>query len=195
MTTLILNAKVVNENSVKETDLLIKNGRIEELGINLQHIKAAKVVDASGLFLLPGMIDDQVHFREPGLTHKAEIATESAAAVAGGITSFMEMPNVLPPTVNAQALEEKFLLASKKSVSNYSFYLGASHENIEDIKRLDAARVCGVKVFMGASTGNLLVDDPKVLESIFQHSPILIATHCENSDLIKRNYARISGKL
>ena len=142
------------------------------------------MVDASGLFLLPGMIDDQVHFREPGLTHKAEIATESAAAVAGGITSFMEMPNVLPPTVNAQALEEKFLLASKKSVSNYSFYLGASHENIEDIKRLDAARVCGVKVFMGAATGNLLVDDPKVLESIFQHSPILIATHCENLSLI-----------
>ena len=192
MTTLILNAKVVNENSVKETDLLIKNGRIEELGSNLQHTKAAKVVDASGLFLLPGMIDDQVHFREPGLTHKAEIATESGAAVAGGITSFMEMPNVLPPTVNAPALEEKFLLASKKSVANYSFYLGASHENIEDIKRVDAARVCGVKVFMGASTGNLLVDDPKVLESIFQHSPILIATHCENSNLIKRNYARIS---
>ena len=163
---ILKNCKIVNENAIYESDVAIKNARIELIQSSIDQ-EAKQIIDIAGRYLLPGLIDDQVHFRAPGLTHKAEIATESAAAVAGGITSFMEMPNVLPPTVNAQALEEKFLLASKKSVSNYSFYLGASHENIEDIKRLDAARVCGVKVFMGASTGNLLVDDPKVLESIF----------------------------
>ncbi len=194
MTTLVLNAKVVNEGSIFEGDVYISNGRIEKIDSNLQHIDASKVIDARGLHLLPGMIDDQVHFREPGLMHKADIATESAAAVAGGITSFMEMPNVLPPSINAEALSEKFMLASQKSIANYSFYLGANHHNIDDIKSVDVNRVCGVKVFMGASTGTLLVDDPIVLENIFKECPILIATHCEDSKLINQNYDRIASK-
>ncbi len=194
MTTLIVNARVVNRGTIADLDVLIKGGRIEKIGSDLQALSADKVVDARGCYLMPGMIDDQVHFREPGLTHKGEIATESAAAVAGGITSYMEMPNVMPPTVNADALANKFFLASQKSMANYSFYLGASHTNIDDIKSVDINRVCGVKVFMGASTGNLLVDDPIVLDAIFRECPILIATHCEDSKLIAKNYDIISRK-
>ncbi len=194
MTTLILNAEVVNEDIKEVMDIFIRDGIIDRVDKNLQHLRADEVVDASGLVLIPGMIDDQVHFREPGLTHKADISSESAAAVAGGVTSYMEMPNVIPPTINAQTLDEKFRLASKKSHANYSFYLGASNDNLEDIKKVDPARVCGVKIFMGASTGNLLVDDPSTLEAIFRSCPILIATHCENSTRVRENYKRIEKK-
>ena len=194
MTTLILNAKVVNRGVIADLDVFIKDGKIEKIDRDLQSLSADKIVDGRGCYLLPGMIDDQVHFREPGLTQKGEIATESAAAVAGGITSYMEMPNVMPPTVNAAALNNKFSRAAQKSLANYSFYLGASHTNIDDIKSVDINRICGVKVFMGASTGNLLVDDPKVLDAIFRECPILIATHCEDSKLIAKNYDAISSR-
>ncbi|MCO4759420.1 MAG: dihydroorotase [Oceanospirillaceae bacterium] len=191
--TLILNACMVNEGEQRTCDVLIKDGQIEAIGSNLQHKTADRVIDASGLHLLPGMIDDQVHFREPGLTHKGDIASESAAAVAGGITSYMEMPNVDPPTLDMDALEKKFARAAQSSVANYAFYLGASNHNIDQIRAVDPTRVCGVKVFMGASTGNLLVDDPKALDLIFRDSPILIATHCEDSRMIAANEERMSS--
>ena len=192
--TLILNACVVNEGEQRTCDVLIKDGHIEAIGSDLQHEAADRVVDACGLHLLPGMIDDQVHFREPGLTHKGDIASESAAAVAGGITSYMEMPNVAPPTLNMDELGKKFARAAQRSVANYSFYLGASNHNIDQIRAVDPTRVCGVKVFMGASTGNLLVDDPKALDLIFRDCPILIATHCEDSWMIDANAERISAQ-
>ncbi len=190
--TLILNACVVNEGEQRTCDVLIKDGRIEAIANDLKHETADRVIDATGLHLLPGMIDDQVHFREPGLTHKGDIASESAAAVAGGITSYMEMPNVSPPTLNMDELEKKFARAAERSVANYSFYLGASNHNIDEIRAVDPTRVCGVKVFMGASTGNLLVDDPEALDLIFRDCPILIATHCEDSGMIDANAERIS---
>jgi dihydroorotase len=185
--TLILNATIVNEGSSVKKDVFIRNNIIERIETDLQHLVADEVIDAKNLYLLPGMIDDQVHFREPGLMHKGDIATESRAAVAGGITSYMEMPNVNPPSTNAIELEKKFALASKKSLANYSFYLGATNSNLEDIKRVDKNKVCGVKVFMGASTGNLLVDDPSALDAIFENCPILIATHCEDPTIIRAN--------
>jgi len=194
---LILNAQIVNEGTISERDIFIRDGFIEKIASDLAHLSADDIIDATGLFLLPGMIDDQVHFREPGLTHKGDIATESRAAIAGGITSYMEMPNVNPATTNMAELEKKFALAAQKSRANYSFYLGATNHNLEDIKSLDKNRVCGVKVFMGASTGNLLVDDPRALENIFQHAPTLIATHCEDSAIICANenlYRRSFGE-
>lgn len=194
--TLILNATVVNEGCSQQADLLIKGPYIERIGSDLQHFNADQIIDATGLHLLPGMIDDQVHFREPGLTPKGTIATESAAAVAGGITSYMEMPNVNPATVNAAALKNKQDIARRDSWANYAFYLGASHTNLEDIKSVNPREVCGVKVFMGASTGNLLVEDPQVLDNIFRESPILIATHCEDGRVIEKNlrqYQEIHG--
>src|SRR5690606_21418548 len=142
-------------------------GRIERVGGDLASHNADRVIDANGKYLLPGMIDDQVHFREPGLTHKGEIATESAAAVAGGITSYMEMPNVNPLTINRAALEDKYDRAAQKSLANFAFYLGASNDNLDEIKSLDPGAACGIKVFMGASTGNMLVDNPQTLEGIF----------------------------
>jgi dihydroorotase len=188
---LIVNARIVNEARIQETDVLINKGRIERIGPGLgAGQKAEQIIDAQNKLLLPGMIDDQVHFREPGLTHKGDIATESRAAVAGGITSYMEMPNVNPLTTNAAALENKYTLAAEKSVANYAFYLGATNDNLEDIKTLDPNSACGVKVFMGASTGNMLVDNPQTLENIFAHSPILIATHCEDTPTVLANEAR-----
>lgn len=187
---LILNATVVNEGRIRETDILIHDGRIEHVRSGLSPGGNDEVIDAAGKLLLPGMIDDQVHFREPGLTHKGDIATESRAAVAGGITSYMEMPNVNPPTLNAETLEAKYRLAGQKSLANHAFYLGASNDNLESIKSLDPKAACGVKVFMGASTGNMLVDDPKILEGIFAHSPVLIATHCEDTPTILANEER-----
>lgn len=187
---LILNATIVNEGRIREADILIRNGRIEHIGQGLKAAGSDPVIDAAGKLLLPGMIDDQVHFREPGLTHKGDIATESRAAVAGGITSYMEMPNVNPPTLNAETLEAKYRLAAQKSLANHAFYLGASNDNLENIKSLDPKAACGVKVFMGASTGNMLVDDPKILEGIFAHSPVLIATHCEDTPTILANEER-----
>lgn len=186
-TTLILNAKTVNEGLILEQDVFIREGLIEKISKNLQHLSADHIIDAKNLYLLPGMIDDQVHFREPGLIHKGDIASESRAAVAGGITSYMEMPNVNPPTTNAMELDKKFALAAQKSAANYSFYLGATNNNLEDIKRVDKHKICGVKVFMGASTGNLLVDDHKALDAIFENCPILIATHCEDTAIIRAN--------
>lgn len=182
---LITNAQIVNEGQIRQGDVLVRNGRIEKVGGNLSAHKVDRVIDAQGKHLLPGMIDDQVHFREPGLTHKGEIATESAAAVAGGITSYMEMPNVNPLTINRAALEDKYQRAAQKSLANFAFYLGASNDNLDEIKAIDPGAACGIKVFMGASTGNMLVDDPRTLEGIFANSPIIVVTHCEDSPLIK----------
>lgn len=186
---LLLNATLVNEGRIFQADVGIRDQRIATIAKDLSSHAAIQVMDASGLHLLPGMIDDQVHFREPGLTHKGDIATESAAAVAGGITTYMEMPNVNPLTINAQALEDKYQRAAGRSHANFAFYLGASNDNLEEIKNLDPQAACGVKVFMGASTGNMLVDNPEVLEAIFAHAPILVATHCEDSPMIQANEA------
>lgn len=183
----IANGKLVNEGRIVEADILIEQGRIARIGPGLSAPEGAQVIDAKGKMLMPGMIDDQVHFREPGLTHKGEIATESAAAIAGGITSYMEMPNVNPVTTNAQALRDKLQLAAQKSRANFAFYLGGSNDNLEDIKRLDPHLACGVKVFMGASTGNMLVDNPAILEGIFSHSPVIVVTHCEDTPTINVN--------
>ncbi|MDB5138408.1 MAG: Allantoinase [Mucilaginibacter sp.] len=185
-TILIKSATIVNENRQFIADVLVKNGFIERIDNNIDTI-ADKVINAEGLHLLPGCIDDQVHFREPGLTHKATIATESRAAVAGGITSFMEMPNTAPNTLTQQLLEDKYEIASRTSLANYSFYMGASNDNLDEVLRTDTTKVCGVKVFMGSSTGNMLVDDPTTLENIFSQSPMLVATHCEDEATIKSN--------
>jgi len=190
---LIKNAQLVNEGRVQEADLRIKNQRIEQIGVGLSAQPEDTVIDAEGCWLLPGMIDDQVHFREPGLTHKGTIATESRAAVAGGITSFMEMPNVNPATTSIEALEAKYHIASKGSAANYAFYLGATEDNLDQIKALDPTRACGVKVFMGASTGNLLVENPTALEAIFRECPVLIATHCESGPVMAENLKRIKS--
>ena len=184
----IVNARIVNEGTVIEGDLLIEHGRIAAVGATAGG--AAEVFDAEGAWLLPGMIDDQAHFREPGFTHKGTIATESAAAVAGGITSYMEMPNCNPLTIDQAALHDKHRRAARHSHANYAFYLGATNDNLEAIKTVDPATACGVKVFMGASTGNMLVDDPAALEGIFAATPLVIATHCEDTPTILANEAR-----
>lgn len=191
---LILNANIVNENKVFQGDVFINGERIEKIGTGLQAVKADKIIDAKGTYLLPGVIDDQVHFREPGLTHKADIYTESRAAVAGGVTSFMEMPNTIPPTFTQALLEEKHQIASKNSLANYSFFIGASHDNLDEVLKTDATKVCGLKIFMGSSTGNLLVDDPKILEQIFSKVPFLIASHCEDEPTIRRNTETFRNK-
>jgi len=186
--TLITNAKIVNESTVFEGDVLIKGQFIEKID---RHISSSgsTIVDAKGKFLLPGVIDDQVHFREPGLTHKGNIFTESRAAVAGGVTSFMEMPNTSPPAFTQQLLEDKYQIAARTSLANYSFYMGASNDNLEEVLKTNLKNVCGLKIFMGSSTGNLLVDDPKTLEGIFSRFPSLIATHCEDEPIIRKNTA------
>jgi dihydroorotase len=187
---LILNAKVVNEGTVREGDVLIRGTHIERIAKDLQHLKADRVIDANGNHLFPGVIDDQVHFREPGLTHKGTIFTESRAAVAGGVTSFMEMPNTVPPVFTQALLEEKYALGAAHSLANYSFFMGTSNDNLEEVLKTDASNVCGLKIFMGSSTGNLLVDDPVVLEKIFSQVPFLIATHCEDERTIRENMQR-----
>ncbi len=189
---LIVNANLVNEGQITEGDVLVRNGRIEAIGNSLNG-SGAVVLDAAGRYLLPGMIDDQVHFREPGMTHKADMATESRAAVAGGITSFMDMPNTVPNTLTSTILNEKKQLAAGRSMGNYAFYLGASNDNIESIKALNPKDACGIKVFMGASTGNMLVDDPDVLEQIFTHAPTLISAHCEDTPTILENEESYRG--
>ena len=183
----IVNARIVNEGTVIEGDLLIEDGRIAAVGAAPDG--PGDVTDAQGAWLLPGMIDDQVHFREPGFTHKGNIASESAAAVAGGITSYMEMPNCNPLTIDQARLDDKRERAARCSHANYAFYLGATNDNLEDIKSVDPASACGVKVFMGASTGNMLVDNPEALEGIFASTPLLIATHCEDTPTILANEA------
>ncbi|PCS22991.1 dihydroorotase [Candidatus Enterovibrio escicola] len=181
---LFKNSTIVNENQIFESDLLVENGRITKIEKDIEVPADCRVIDAKDKYLLPGMIDDQVHFREPGLTHKGEIATESKAAIAGGITTYMEMPNVNPPTTTLEALEDKYQRATEKSYANYSFYLGATNDNIEEISKLDPNQASGVKVFMGASTGNMLVDSEEVLAKIFANCPVLIATHCEDPQMI-----------
>ena len=185
--TLIINAAIVNEGRLTEEDILIKNGRIEAIGVNLSSPNGMEVIDANGKLLLPGLIDDQVHFREPGLTHKGGIRSESMAAIAGGVTSFMDMPNVDPPTLTRELLLQKYEIARGKAHANYAFYMGSSNDNIDEIKSLQAGDACGVKIFMGASTGNLLVDDNDALEQIFAESPVLIVTHCEDTPMIDKN--------
>jgi len=184
--TLIKNAQLVNEGTIMQGDLLISGQRIARIDTDIA-AENARVIDAMGRHLMPGMIDDQVHFREPGVTYKADIATESRAALAGGITSVMEMPNTNPQTVSIQALEDKFALAADRAWANYAFYLGGTNDNVDQIRRLDPNQTCGIKVFMGASTGNMLVDDPAILEQIFRDAPTLIATHCEDTPTILAN--------
>lgn len=184
---LITGGKIVNEGTVEEKDLLVKDGRVERLDDSISPPPGTEVVDAGGKLILPGLIDDQVHFREPGLTHKACIRTESRAAVAGGITTFFEMPNVSPPTLDMERLEEKCAIAAQDSLANYAFFLGASNENVEVIKAADPAKIAGIKIFMGSSTGNMLVDEEEVLEKIFRHAPATIATHCEHTPSILEN--------
>ncbi len=183
---LIKSATIVNENKQFIGDVLIKDGLIERIGGQID-AKADREINAEGLHLFPGCIDDQVHFREPGLTYKADIHTESRAAVAGGITSFMEMPNTVPNALTQELLEQKYEIGKHTSLANYSFFMGASNDNIDEVLRTDTANVCGVKVFMGSSTGNMLVDDPKTLENIFSQSPMLVATHCEDEATIRSN--------
>lgn len=193
-TTLIINANIVNEGKVYESDLLIKGQYIETIGKDLSSRRADTVIDARGKHLMPGIIDDQVHFREPGLTHKATIYSEARAGVAGGVTSFMEMPNTVPPVFTRVLLENKYEIASRDSLANYSFFMGASNDNLEEVLKLDITKVCGLKIFMGSSTGNLLVDDEKTLEGFFSRFPSLIATHCEDEATILANAAHYKEK-
>ncbi|MDA7856075.1 dihydroorotase [Gammaproteobacteria bacterium] len=183
---ILKNCQIVNEDSIYHSDIAIKNERIALIN-NTIDAEAQEIIDVEGKYVIPGMIDDQVHFREPGLTHKGSIATESRAALAGGITSYFEMPNVNPTTTTNENLRNKFDLASQKSVGNYSFYLGASNHNIEEIKRVDTSLAAGLKVFMGASTGDMLVDNPYTLEDIFKYCPVNIVTHCEDTPTILKN--------
>ncbi len=191
---LIANARLVNEGETKDVDILIKGERIEKIGSGLSAGKNVQVLDAKGKFLLPGMIDDQVHFREPGLTNKGNLATESTAAVAGGVTSFMDMPNVNPQTTTRDALADKYEIAAGRCRANYAFYLGATNRNIEEIKALQVGESCGIKAFMGASTGDMLVDDPQALELLFEHAPVIVLTHCEHSPTIRDNEARAKAE-
>ncbi len=189
---LIKNGLVINRELSSHQDILIKDGRIEKVAPIID-VGSDQEIDATGLWVMPGIIDDQVHFREPGLTYKADIYSESRAALAGGVTSFMEMPNTKPPAVTQSRLEDKYRIASKSAITNYSFFMGASNENIEEVLKTDATKVCGVKVFMGSSTGNMLVDNEQVLNSIFSKVDMLIATHCEDEETIRQNMAKHEG--
>ncbi len=194
---LIKNIQVVNEGSIQTADVLIKNGRIDKVSSQITQTNTdVKEIDGEGKYLLPGAIDDQVHFREPGLTHKANIYTEAKAAVAGGVTSFMEMPNTLPPAFTQQLLEDKYSIASQTSLANYSFYIGTSNENAEEALKANEKKkdICGIKIFMGSSTGNLLVDNPLTLEKVFSESELLIATHCEDEKIIKQNLEKLKNE-
>jgi dihydroorotase len=192
-TKLITNARIVNEGTITEGDLLIKNGRIDKIAPTLSH-PTAELIDAGGKLLLPGMIDCHVHFREPGLEAKGSIHSESCAAVAGGVTSFMEMPNTKPAAVTNEILEQKYAIAAQKSVANYSFYLGASNTNLDELKAINRDEICGVKLFMGASTGNLLVDREQTLENIFSQIDLPIAVHCEDTGMIRENEQRMRNR-
>lgn len=192
--TLIVNARLVNEGREFEGDLRMDAGRITQIGSSLDAHAGERVVDAAGRRLLPGMIDDQVHFREPGLEYKADLATESAAAVAGGLTTFMDMPNTSPPTLDSAALEDKYRRAEGRAWGNYGFYLGASNDNLAAIRSLDPRSAPGIKVFMGASTGNMLVDNPEILDGIFRDAPTPIITHCEDTPMIDAELARYKAK-
>ncbi|MDR3712739.1 MAG: dihydroorotase [Puia sp.] len=190
---LIKNISIVNEGRIFSSDLLVSGGRIAKIAPSIDSSGAVAEIDGSGKYLLPGVIDDQVHFREPGLTHKATIYTEARAAVAGGTTSFMEMPNTLPPAFTQDLLEEKYAIAARSSLANYSFYMGTSNDNAEEALRTNDKKkdVCGIKIFMGSSTGNLLVDNYLTLDRLFRESEVLIATHCEDEKIIRRNWERV----
>ncbi|WP_207495457.1 dihydroorotase [Aridibaculum aurantiacum] len=193
MNYLIKDISIVNEGTTVEGDVFIRNGRIEQVGPSVSVKEKVLEINGHGKHLLPGAIDDQVHFREPGLTHKANIYTEAKAAVAGGVTSFMEMPNTVPPAFTHQLLEEKYNTAAQSSLANYSFYMGTSNDNVEEVLYTNNRKndICGVKIFMGSSTGNLLVDNPLALEKLFGNVELLIATHCEDEAIIKANLQRI----
>ncbi len=193
MKKLLKNAQIVNEGSIIKADLLIEGQRISKIAPFISDA-AAQVIDLEGKFLLPGIVDDQVHFREPGLTHKGRIYTEARAAVAGGITSFMEMPNTIPQALSQELLEDKYLIGAKDSLANYSFFMGASNENLEEVLKTNPKRVAGVKIFMGSSTGNMLVDDKEVLNSIFSKCKMLIAVHCEDEQTIRTNSAKMKAE-
>jgi dihydroorotase len=192
---LIRDIAIVNEGSIRHGDVLLESGRIARIGGAIGDVPGAMEIDGSGKHLLPGVIDDQVHFREPGLTHKADIYTESRAAVAGGVTSFMEMPNTKPPALTIELLEDKYRIAERTSPANYSFFMGSSNDNAEEVFRVNGMKndICGVKIFMGSSTGNLLVDNPLTLEKVFRECEVLIATHCEDDRLVRENLARMKS--
>lgn len=192
---IIKNATVVNEGIRFTGNVLIENGKIGKISSTpIDNPHGYEAIDAKSMLLLPGAIDDQVHFREPGMEYKGDIASESRAAVAGGVTSFMDMPNTKPPTISIERLEEKLAIAEQNSAANYAFYLGATNDNLDVVARIDPKMACGVKVFMGSSTGNMLVDDKKTLEGIFAESPIIVATHCEDEATIRRNLEEFTGK-
>ncbi len=189
----IRGAEIVNEGKITKSAILIRDNFIEKIASKIEG-NFDEEINAEGLHLFPGLIDDQVHFREPGLTHKAEIYTEAKAAVAGGITSFMEMPNTVPNTLTQELLEEKYKRASEVSLANYSFFMGASNDNIEEVLKTNPKNVCGIKIFMGSSTGNMLVDNRTTLENIFSKSNLLIAVHCEDEATIQKNSAEVKAK-
>ncbi|MBD1425565.1 dihydroorotase [Sphingobacterium arenae] len=193
MSILIKSAQIVNEGKTFLGDVYIRNGRIEMIAEEINHA-AEQTVDAQGLHLLPGLIDDQVHFREPGLTYKADIWHESRAAVAGGTTSFMEMPNTIPNTLTQKLLQEKYDIAAEKSLANYSFFMGAANDNLDEVLKTNPRDVCGIKIFMGSSTGNMLVDNEATLEKIFAEAPTLIAVHCEDEATVQRNLQAFKEK-
>ena len=192
---LIRNIRMVNEGLIQTVDLLIANGRIEKIAGQIEVNSACTEINGEGKFLFPGCIDDQVHFREPGLTHKATIQTEARAAIAGGVTSFMEMPNTLPNALTHELLEEKYAIAATDSLANYSFYMGTSNDNAEQVLRTNDRKkhICGIKIFMGSSTGNMLVDNPNTLDRVFSEAELLIATHCEDEHIIRENLLRIKA--
>ena len=191
---LITNARLINEGEIRDADVLVKGERVERIDSKISADEDAHVIDANGKYLIPGMIDEQVHFREPGLTNKGDLATESAAAVAGGITSFMDMPNVNPQTTTREALAEKYKLAERRCSGNYAFYMGATNRNIDEIRALKMNEACGIKAFMGASTGDMLIDNPEALELLFEDAPLLVVTHCEHSPTIWDNEAHAKAK-
>ncbi len=191
---LITNARLINEGEIRDVDVLVEGERIAKVAGSISAEDGVDVIDAAGCWLIPGMIDDQVHFREPGLTAKGDLATESAAAVAGGITSFMDMPNVNPQTTTVEALADKYRMAEGRCTANYGFYLGSTNSNIEEIRKLKVGDACGIKVFMGASTGDMLVDDPDTLEQVFEYAPVIVLTHCEDSPTIWANEERAKEK-
>jgi len=190
---IIKNASVVNEGKIFKSDVLIENQLIKKIGVSIDG-QVDKKIDAKGLYLIPGVIDDQVHFREPGLTHKADIYTESKAAVAGGITSFMEMPNTKPQTLTQELLEEKFKIGDKKSLANFTFFMGASNNNLDEVLKTNPKHVGAIKIFMGSSTGDMLVDNKNILEEIFEKSKCLIAVHCEDETIIQNNIRKAKEK-
>jgi dihydroorotase len=194
MTTKVLNARLVNEGSILDRDILVEGPFISRIGKDLSSLPTDHTIDAQGLCLLPGLIDDQVHFREPGLTHKAEIYTEARASVAGGITSYMEMPNTIPNALTQKLLEDKYQIAAKRSLANYSFFMGVSNDNLEEVLKTPAQSVCGLKIFMGSSTGNMLVDNEETLRKVFEKSEMLIATHCEDEQTVRDNMRRFWEK-